>query len=353
MGVESSPGAAGFFKAAPAEPRIRRIAKFLVLIGSDRAAEILSRLETSQVERISKEIASLPPIGPGERGALFEEFHSLLSSGSFTGAVSGGVETARRLLHAVYGPEKGEAVLVRAVPEAKRGAFAFLEDFSGEQLALLLQEESPAAAALVLAQLSPRLSAAVLAGMTGGKKLEVVRRVARQAPVSPEVLTRVAEALREKARHMGSAPEPPGFSGMNALAAILKSADPRFGQDLLQELEETDPDLGRDLKDRIYTLDDIVYAADIPLQKKLASMDNREILFLLKARPGDEGAAFRAKILGNLSLGRRNDVLEEGEITGPVPRREVNEAAAAFLGWFRRSREDGALIMTNDEDLIR
>jgi flagellar motor switch protein FliG len=49
----------GFFKTTPeyervtpqekGEPKVRRVAKFLVLIGSDRAAEILSRLPPEQV----------------------------------------------------------------------------------------------------------------------------------------------------------------------------------------------------------------------------------------------------------------------------------------------------------------
>jgi flagellar motor switch protein FliG len=351
------------------DSKYRRVAKFLILIGSERAAAILSRLDAAQVEAISKEIASIKSIGGEEGKAVLEEFRSLLSAPyGYSGGVTGGAEEARRLLYAAYGPEKGEEIFIHAVPGTKADPFDFLADFSGEQLALLFREESPAAAALVFSRLPPKLSAAALAGVSGEKKLEIVRRIAHQSPVAPEVLEQVAAALREKARHIGGGREDGAFDGMNALAAILKSADVSFGEEILKELEGRDPDLGKDLKERIYTLDDIVCAADLPIQKKLASMENRDIVLLLKSKvvpAGDRQAdeevrraaeartAFREKILSNLSQARRNDVLGEEEIAGPVPRRDVEETASAFLTWFRKSREEGTILMLNDDDIIR
>jgi flagellar motor switch protein FliG len=368
---EAGPESGGFFKTAPVwagDSKYRKVAKFLILIGSERAAEILSRLDGDQVEKISKEITTVRSIGAEESAAIIEEFRSLLSSPyGFAGRVFGGVEAARRLLYAAYGPEKGEELLVRAVPGARANPLDFLLDFSGEQIALLFREESAAAAALVFSQLPSKLAAAALAKIPGEKKLEIARRIARRAEVSPEVLEQVAAALREKARHL-SAVRDTGFDGMNALAAILKSADAGFGDHLLQKLEIEDPGLGKDLKERIYTLDDIVYAEDLPLQKKLAVMENSEIVLLLKTRSrsvfagqnAQEKAAaeqaavdFREKILSNLSAARRADVLEEEEITGPVPRRDVDAAASAFLAWFRENREEGRIIMMNDTDIVR
>jgi flagellar motor switch protein FliG len=338
------------------ESKYRRVAKFLILIGSERAAEIFSQLDSKQVEKISKEITSISSISGAEGEAILTEFRSLLSSPfGYSGGVSGGVEAARRLLYAAYGPEKGEQILGRAVPEARANLFDFLEDFSGDQLAMLFREEPPGAAALVFSQLPPKLSAAALACITGEKKMEIVRRIAKHAPVAPEVLEQIAGALREKARHIAGA-KSEGFDGMNALTAILKSADASFGDSIIRELEHSDPDLGKIIKERIYTLDDIVFASDLPIQKKLASMENRDIILLLKARSkqndADDAGAFREKILSNLSQTRRDDLAAEEEFIGPVPRRDVDKAASDFLGWFRKNREDGHILMFNDKDIV-
>ena len=357
----------GFLKTTPesfqsaspekTESKFRRVAKFLMLIGSDRAAEILGRLPADQIEAISMEIASVKSIGAEESTVILEEFSSLLSSPyQVLGAKSGGIEAARRVLYAAFGPEKGEALLVKAVPEAKPNPFDFLEDFSGDQLALLFREESAAAAALVFSRLPPKQSAQALSRISGEKKLEILKRIAKQTAVPPEVLAQVAGALREKAKKIsamtGSGGDA-GFDGMEALAAILKSSDLRFGDELLSKLELEDPELGRTLKDKVYTIADLLDAPDLPIQKKLAAMNDKDIILLLKARTGHEDtAAFREKILCNLSQGRREEILEEEGMTGAVPRRDVEKAAAAFLAWFRQERESGGIVMMNDDDLV-
>ena len=343
---------AGPAPSAGAESKFRRV-KFLVLIGSDRAADILSRLPPDQVEEISREIAAIGAVGAEEGRAILDEFSSLLSSSyQLAGPLPGGVETARRILHAAFGPEKGERLLLKAAPEAKPNPFDFLEDFSGADLALLFKEEPSSAAALVFSRLPPKLAAEALARITGEKKLDIVRRIAKQGSVAPEVLEQVALALREKARHIGRREEA-SFDGMETLAAILKSSGADFGGEILSQLEAEDPELGRTLKERVHTIADLLDAADLPIQKKLASMNDRDIILLLKARTGyDDTAAYREKILRNLSQSRRESILEEEGIVGGVPRRDVEAAAAAFLAWFRQSREEGNLVMMDDDLVI-
>jgi flagellar motor switch protein FliG len=339
-------------KPAEGESRYRRAAKFLILIGGDEAARILSALDAEQVEQIAKEIASIGGITADEAETVFEEFRDLLrTSLGYTGGAAGGLEEARRLLYAAFGPVQGETFLRRTVPEAAGNPLDFLDDFSGEQVAFLLREEVPAVAALVLSRLAPKSSAAVLANTPPDRKLEIVKRIARLGQVSPEVLERVAGALREKARHIaeaGADHAPVEVDGMNALTAILKHADNSFGERLLMELEEDDPDIGRGLKDRLYTLDDVIEADNRPIQEKLKAMNDRDIALLLKGRsPG-----FTAKILSNVSANRRTLIREEVEILGPVPKIEVEAAARDFLAWFRLGREEGKILLRTDKDVI-
>jgi flagellar motor switch protein FliG len=333
------------------DSRIRRAAKFFILIGGDEAARILSHLDQEQVEAISGEIASIRGIDAGEAGAVLDEFRSLLSAPyTCAGPAQGGVETARRLLYAAFGPEKGESFLNRTLPETRENPFAFLEDFSGEQTALLLKEEAPMTAALVLSRLSPKLSAAVLANTLPDRKLEIVRRLAHPGPVSPEVIGRIVSALKEKARHISAAVsgDTVVIDGRNVLAAILKSSDLAFGDQILEELENVDEALSRDLKGRLHTLEDVVRANDRPLQEKLRSMSERDIAILLKGRSD----MFIEKIMANVSSHRRTLIREENEILGAVSKRDADKAAEDFLAWFRLNREAGRILLINDEDVV-
>jgi flagellar motor switch protein FliG len=350
LGLKSGLKTGGKIRKVPEKPsKFRRAAQFMVLIGSDEASRILSQLDPAQVEAISKEIVSIRSIAVEEAEAVLEEFHSLLSPAyGYSGSSSGGVEEARRHLYAAFGPEKGEAMLVKAVPGAAENPFDFLSDFSGEQLSLLFKEESPAACAMVFSRLPSKLTAAALASMRPERKLDIVKRIAHLRETSPEVIEQTAAALREKARHFGRKDDVKVIDGKGALAAILKHSGMGFGSRLIEELEENDPSLGREMKDRLYTLEDVCGAADRPIQEKLRSMDDREIALLLRGR----SEAFTLKITGNLSSVRADRVREESEIMGPVPKVETEAAGREFLAWFRLNREEGRILMLSGEDVL-
>ncbi|MDR1955970.1 MAG: flagellar motor switch protein FliG [Treponema sp.] len=330
------------------ESKYRRVAKFLILIGADEAAQILSHLNPDQVEAITQEIASIRGVTADESEAILAEFRSLLAeSYRYMGPAIGGIETARRILHTAFGMEKGEAFLKRTHAEAAGNPFGFLEDASAEQLVFLFKDETPAVEALVLSRVSPKLAAEILAHSEPERKIALVRRIAHLKKTSPEVVERVAITLKERIRHLDRG-ERPGIDGMGALTAILKASDPSFGDRLMQELSQADPYLSRDLKDRLHTLDDIVKAEDRAIEDKLFSMSDLDIVLLLKGR----SEAFTEKILVNMSVERRAQIREEAEILGPVRRRDVDKVAREFLDWFRENREAGRILLINDEDIL-
>ena len=331
------------------ESKFRRVAKFLILIGSEQAAEILAELDPKQVEEISKEIALIKTIKPDEKEEIFAEFQSIFAKPyNFSGLSRGGVETARRILYAAKGPEKGEAILNKALPATKENLFSFLEDFAPEQLVMLLKNESAQTTALILSRLPPKLSAETISKLPLNSKPEVLKRIAYQKEISPDVLEQITEALREKVRHISGGARDIEIDGMQTLAAILKQGDYAFGDKIINELEESSPEIGKDLKEKIYTLDDIIYTVDRPIQEKLASMSERDIAILMKGR----GKSFCEKLLSCVSAGRRKLIREEFEVLGAVPKRDCDAAASDFLAWFRLARENGNIILYSDKDVF-
>jgi Flagellar motor switch protein len=102
------------------------------------------------------------------------------------------------------------------------------------------------------------------------------------------------------------------------------------------------------LKEKIYTLDDVICTVDKPIQEKLSLMSDQEIAILIKGR----GKQFCEKILSCVSAGRRKLIREEFEIMGAVSKRDCDTAAGEFLTWFRKARENGDIILYTDKDIF-
>jgi flagellar motor switch protein FliG len=305
----------------------------------------MAKLEPEQVERVTREISTISRVENAEAEALLAEFRSMLGSEADSG--SGGVAAARGLLRAAFGKEKGDAYLKRAVPESAENPFAFLEDFEGDQIALLLKGETSSAAALVLSRLEPKTAAAAINRLDPALRLETLKRIAKIGKVAPEVIELTAAALREKARGIGRETADV-VDGRAALAEILKRADASLGDRLLEELHEADPELGMDIKDRLFTLDDVVKVEDRAVQEKLRTLSDKDIALLLKGRRPE----FIEKLLSNVTAARRAIIAEERELLGPVLRSEADEAAGAFLRYFRQGREEGRIVLIDDSDVV-
>ncbi|MDR2417455.1 MAG: flagellar motor switch protein FliG [Treponema sp.] len=330
------------------ESKYRRVAKLLILIGPEEASKILAHLEPRHVELVAYEIATIHGVTAEDAASVMIEFRSLLSKTFGYGASSaGGVDTARDILRSAFGKARGDAILSRVVPEATGKAFSFLEAYSPEQLIVLFKDESPAVEALVLSRLPSSLTAKVLADTLPERKFEIIKRIAHMGKTSLEVLERVAVSLKEKTERLDRN-DTIRIDGMSALTNILRASDVSFGDRILSTLENVEPALGQDLKERLHTLEEVIKAQDRPIQEKLATLPDKEIVLLLKNRSRE----FTEKILSNVSAQRRVQIREEADMIGPVLKKEADAAARDFLDWFTTQRESGQIILSDDEDIL-
>lgn len=323
----------------------RRVAKFLLLIGIDEAAKILPHLSPEQTEKIIPEIASIRSVSPEESEVILEEFRGLLEKSR----ESGGIETAREILEKAYGPEKAREMLEKAAPFNGAKPFDYLNDADSERIFYLLSDETEQIKALVLSRIEPKKAASVINLMKPQEKADVVMRLAKMEPVSPEVLHRVDQAMHEKSLAQTTA-KAEKIDGRNALAAILKKMNPVAEDEILANLAEEDPSLGEDLRSRLFTIEDVVNADDKFVQAKLRDMSDAEIAMLVAQKPDD----FKEKILSCISAGRRQLVREEQDINSPYRKADCERVTSQFFSVLRRAYERGELIIKgrNEEDYV-
>lgn len=325
-------------------PGIEKAAKFLLLLGQEEAAKVIRHMKPDEIERVSRAIAGIDRIDTIEANEILTEFGWLVKTQG--GSIEGGAETAQRMLAAAFGDDKARELLRKAVPESAK-PFQFLNDFDPKELVALLRSESPEVMSVLLPYLEPRLASAVIVSLADPVRTEVVRRIARLEKVDPEVLRRMEEGVKEKIRRIGhSATEE--VDGRSALANILRHVDTDLEESILDHLGEDSQDLSDSIRERLFTLDDILRVPDREVQKRLRDLSEREIALVLKGK----SAAFRDKLFQNVSQTRRLIIQEEYEILGAQRREDVERGTRDFMAWFKKRWEDGDLSLDGDEDLV-
>lgn len=319
----------------------RRVAKFLVIIGLDEAAKIIPHLSEEQVEKIIPEIATIQKISPQEKDEILNEFNGLLEKSR----TDGGFETAKNILTKAYGEKKAQEVLQKSIKAPLEKPFEYLSEADADRIKILLETESVAVKAIVLSQLEPKKAAAVLNKMDSEEKSEIILRLAKMKNVSPEVLERIDKSLHEKLLTQNTE-NSNNLDGRGILAQILKRMDISSEDKIIESLSESDPELGEDLRKRLFTEEDVLNSDNRFLQNKLASMDVKDIALLIKGK----SLPFREKILTNVSKTRGDIILEEETLLGQVRKTDVEEITSKFYASLRRAWEDGELRIEGRDD---
>ncbi|HBP09412.1 MULTISPECIES: flagellar motor switch protein FliG [unclassified Treponema] len=319
----------------------RRVAKFLVIVGIDEAAKILPHLTEEQTEKIIPEIASIQKITPEESASILEEFESLVEKAR----EEGGLETARNILTKAYGSEKAEDMLKKSVKYPDGKPFDYLSDANAERIKVLIDGESDAVKSLVLSQIEPKKAAKVINLMDVDDKKKIVLRLAKMKPVAPEVLAEIDKSLHEKLLTQNTE-NSQNMDGRGVLAQILKRMNPSAENSIINTLSEQDPELGEDLRKRLFTEEDVIGSDDRFIQNYLHDMEDRDIAILIYGK----NDAFREKILSNVSKNRRRVVLDEESMIHHLTKSDSEKITSSFYSVLRRAWENGDLrVLGRDE----
>lgn len=319
----------------------RRVAKFLVIVGIDEAAKILPHLTEEQTEKIIPEIASIQKITPEESASILEEFESLVEKAR----EEGGLETARNILTKAYGSEKAEDMLKKSVKYPDGKPFDYLSDADAERIKVLIEGESDAVKSLVLSQIEPKKAAKVINLMDVDDKKKIVLRLAKMKPVAPEVLAEIDKSLHEKLLTQNTE-NSQNMDGRGVLAQILKRMNPSVENSIINTLSEQDPELGEDLRKRLFTEEDVIGSDDRFIQNYLHDMEDRDIAVLIYGK----NDAFREKILSNVSKNRRRVILDEESMIHHLTKSDSEKMTSSFYSVLRRAWENGDLRVSGRDE---
>lgn len=310
----------------------RKAAILLLSLDQTMAAQVLGHLPRELVERATLAIAGTEDVSLDEQNAVLIEFQTQFHSQPKLRR--GGPGPARELLTQALGDDAAASIQERVEQTLDAGPFAFLSQRSADDIRQLLMEESPQLIAVVAAQLPPALSATVLEGLPPDRQADVLQRVARLGPTDPEILTDIASTLKER---LGQPRVSKG--GVSRAAALLRESPRTTSRSMLAALDNRNADLADELRQTLFSFDDLLKLDDDTLRLVLQETDDRQWAMALKASP----EPVRRRVLECLSPRVAQAMKDEMDLLGPIRLSEMTAVRQQIADSIRRLEDAGMI----------
>jgi flagellar motor switch protein FliG len=325
----------------------QKAAVFLVSVGSDISAEIFKYLREDEIETLTFEIARLETIEPEQKDAILQEFQELMMANQFI--TMGGIDYARELLEKALGSQKAIDIINRLTSSLQVRPFDFIRRTDPAHLLNFIQQEHPQTIALILAYLEPNKASIILQNLPHEVQSDVARRIATMDRTSPEVLREVERVLEKKLSTLSSE-DYTTAGGVESIVEILNLVDRASEKQIIEALEDEDPELAEEIKKRMFVFEDIVLLGDRDIQKVMREVDSQELAKALKSVDTE----VQDKIFKNMSKRAAGMLKEDMEFMGPIRLKDVEEAQQKIVSIIRHLEDTGEIVIarSGEDELV-
>src|SRR5574340_1092270 len=321
---------------------LQKAAVLLLALGKEASSQLVSNLGPSDIELLAGQIARTKGVDAETRARVLQEFQASLVSDQ---AAPGGMDYARELLTQTLGEERAASVISRLEYTSDATGLAVEGEKEADRLGRLLRHEHPQIAAAVLAQMPPALAGRALGGLTKDGQLEVSLRLLEMDPPDPKALRRVGQMLRT-----GIISEQPvalaTTDGTRLLAEILNSADWEIEQRVITAINETDPLLCQQIREKMFVFDDLIELDPRDLQLVLRGVSQDDLRQALH----EIGARLKEFILANMSERAAAALREDMATAGEVKPKQSRAAQQRIAAVARGLAQEGAMTLRKSGD---
>lgn len=333
---------------APAPARvsgIRKAAILIAMLGEDGAAAIYKSLSEKDVQMVTRELTEMGTVPPDVAVGVLEEYSQM--AGNQDQIAAGGVEYATRLLVKAFGKDAANNVLQKAVrlQELSASQLESLRKADPQQLARFLEGEHPQTIALILAHLDGKQASSLLMRLPEQTQAECVKRLSQLRQFSPEMAERVSAVINRRLSSLGEQNRKT-YAGAKSVADVMNRLSPGAAKTILESIERDDPNTAINIRNMMFTFEDLLGVADVSIREWLASMDKKALGLALKGASAD----LRDHIFRAMSSRAVEMLKEDMEALGPVRGKEVTQAQQEAVILLRKLEAEGKVTLKAEGD---
>ena len=273
-------------------PGSLKIAILVQSLGPEISQIILRNLAENEKQAVLAHMEQLGNVSPELVEKIAEEF----------------VEQMQRRNRSANGRKPGKPANGDSDATAAKSAGANLEAITTlepDRLFKLVENEHPQTIAIILVHAKTEAASEVMSRLPDEVKADVALRIARLDKVSSGMVEEINQVIASilSNKETSSTHE---TCGVDRLAEILNLADEMSSELIMGEIEEQNPELAAQIKQKMFVFEDIVLVDDKGFQKLLRKVETAELAVALKAA-SDE---VKEKVFRNMSA-RAGDMLRE------------------------------------------
>jgi flagellar motor switch protein FliG len=297
-------------------------------LGPDTSQIIMNSLADDEKKAVAAQMDQLGNVSPDLVEKIAEEFYENLKRQN---QLSGGAASTASLTNG------------KQSDKVKPGGsnLAAITKLEPERLFKLVENEHPQTIAIILVHAKTETASDVMSRLPDEVKTDVALRIAKLTKVNSGMVDEINRVIETILSNKESS-ETHDTGGVDRLAEILNLADEMSSELIMGEIEEQDPELAAQIKQKMFVFEDIVLVDDKGFQKLLRKVETAELAVALKAA-SDE---VKEKVFHNMSA-RAGDMLRE-EIAdmGPVRMNDVSAAQQKITGLIQDMEFKGELIIS-------
>lgn len=316
----------------------QKAAILLLVLGHEASAPIIKKLNETQIQQVSAEIAKLGNVPYELSLQVLGDFSQQFSS--MRNLRRGGIAVAQNMLEKSLGAGKATQMINRLGDVRSGAPFDFIKKTDPAQLLSFIHLEHPQTIALVLSHLDSNQAAVVLSSLPPALQTDVASRIASMDKTTPEIVKEVENILEQRISSV-SAEGVTSSGGVRTVAEILNRIDRATEKSILQVLEQEDSPLAEEIKKLMFVFEDLVLVDDRGIQQVMKEVDSKELALAIKAASSE----VKEKIFKNMSKRAAEAVKEEMEFMGPVRLRQVEEAQQRIVAIVRKLEEGGEIVI--------
>ncbi|MEW6433337.1 MAG: flagellar motor switch protein FliG [Myxococcota bacterium] len=333
-------------RATPAAPGTVRAAAVLLSLGPEVATQIFRLLDEDEVRRVAAGARELKRAGAPVVTEALESFVDAMSG--LTGDLVVGDEVLREVAESALGSEVARRAFDGvAAPPPPDEVLGPITEADPEALAMVLSREAPQTVALVLSAMTPERAAAVMAHVPEAARPAIVRRMATVESVAPEVLREVRSALTSELQAV-VAEGMRRVDGKGAALEVLRRASAAQQAEVIEAIEQDDPNLAADLRAKLFTFDDLARLTDRDIQTLLKDADPNQLPLALKGASEE----LKAKLFRNMSTRAAQMLQDDIAAMGPVKLSIVEQAQLAMTRLATELAEKGKITIIRATDKL-